>query len=182
MRLISLSLIYLSLVACTSMVNTDYDRNTNFQLFKTFNIENKAVRVAQDTRVNSPFMQQRVVNAIETALAEKGFKKTNQSANLKIKYYMDIKHDFETEESAVSIGFGSSGYHSAIGFGFTAPIGETYSIDKLVLTLDMFSTKTDKLIWRGSLAYRLEGGATPESYTDLINDLVVEILKEFPPK
>jgi len=66
--------------------------------------------------------------------------------------------------------------------GFIFPVGEAYSIDNMVLTIDVVSTKTGKLIWRGTLGYRLDAGATPERYTRMANDLVAEILRAFPPK
>ena len=182
MRLINLLFIYLFLSACSSVANIDYDRSVNFKSFNSYNIQIKPVRVDDDTRINTPFMQQRIVKAIDIVLAKKGFTKTNKKGNLNVKYYMDIQKDLETEDSALYMGFGSSGYHSAVGIGFMVPVGETYSVDKLVVTIDMFSTKTGKLIWRGSLASHLVDGATPESNTQMVNELVAVILKNFPPK
>jgi len=182
MRIINIVFISLMLSACASMVNVDYDKNINFTSLKTYSVEEKPVRVSGDTRINSPFMQQRVVNEIKTTLTKRGFENLKQNAELQVKYYLDIKQEIETQDSAVSIGFGTSSYHSAVGFGFTVPIGETSSIDILVLTIDVVSAKTNKLIWRGSLGYSLYAGATPETYDSLVNELVVEILKNFPPK
>ena len=182
MRLISLLFVYLFLSACSSMANVDYDKKVNFKSFSTYRIQTKPVRVDDDTRVTTPFMQERIVNAIDVELTNKGLNKINNNANLKVMYYIDVKKDIETEDSSVSIGFGTSGYHSSIGMGFIFPVGEAYSIDKLFLTIDIISTKTNKLVWRGSLGYRLDGGATPETYTRMANELVAEILKEYPPK
>ena len=85
-------------------------------------------------------------------------------------------------DASVSFGFGTSGHHSSIGLGFVVPVGETYSIDNMVLTIDMVSSKTNKLLCRGTLGYRLDMGATPERYTHMANQLVREILRVFPPK
>lgn len=182
MRLIILVLYTLVLSACSSMVNIDYDRSTNFKSFTTFSIQTKPVSVDDDTRVTTPFMRERIVNSINNELVKKGFKNKDKKGELNVKYHIDVKKDFESEGSTMSIGFGSAGRHSAIGMGFVFPVGETYSVDKFFLTIDIFSTKTEKLVWRGSLAYRLDVGATPETYTRMANELVVEILKEFPPK
>ena len=182
MRIINIIFISLMLSACASSVNIDYDKNTDFTSLRTYRIDTAPVRVSGDTRINSPFMQQRVESELNTELSKKGFENLKNNAELEIKYYLDIKQEIETQDSAVSIGFGTSSYHSAIGVGFTVPIGEASSIDILVLTIDVFSTKTNKLIWRGSLGYSLYTGATPETYDSLVNELVVEILKNFPPK
>ena len=182
MRILNITLIALILSACSSMVNLDYDKNTNFTSLKTYHINTAPVRISKDTRIDSPFMQQRVENELNTALSIKGYKSLEKNAALEIKYYLDIKQEFETQDSGVSVGFGSFGRHSAIGFGFDVPIGDVTSIDNLVLTIDVLSTKNNKLIWRGSLAYSLYEGATPEMYDNLVKELVVEILKNFPPK
>ena len=165
------------------MVNVDYDHETNFNSYKTYKINIAPVRVSEDTRINSPFMQQRVVSELNKAFKDKGFKNISKNQSFDVQYYLDIKQDFETQDSgAISLGLGSYGHHSSVGFGFTIPIGEAYSIDLLVLTIDLVSSKTKELIWRGSLGYHLYEGATPETYTTLIKNLVTEILKEYPPK
>ena len=183
MRTIYITVMALMLSACASMVNVDYNKNTNFNKYKTYKIIITPVRVTEDTRIQSPFMQQRVVSELDKALTIKGFKNFKKNQDFDVQYYLDIKKDFETEDSGfVSFGTGNFSHHSSIGFGFTLPIGETNSIDSLVLTIDLVSTKSQELIWRGSLDYQLYEGATPEFYTDLVKNLVTEILKEFPPK
>lgn len=182
MQFLNILLISLMLSSCTSMVNVDYDKNTNFASLKTYHINKAPVRVSTDTRVNSPFMRQRVEKELTVELSKKGFNALENNAELEIKYYLDIKQEIETRDSAVSIGLGSYGSHSAIGFGFNVPLGEASSIDNFILTIDVFSTKNNKLIWRGSLGYSLYEGATPETYDSLVKELVVEILKNFPPK
>ena len=183
MRIINIIILALLVSACTSMVNVDYDHSTDFNSYTTYNINATPVRVSEDTRINSPFMQQRVVSELDNVFKNKGFKKVTKNQSFDVQYYLDIKQDFGTQDSgAVSFGFGSYGHHSSVGFGLTVPVGETYSIDILVLTVDLISSKTKELIWRGSLGYHLYEGATPETYTTLIKKLVTEILKEYPPK
>lgn len=183
MRIINIIVLALSLSACASMVNVDYDYETNFNSYKTYKVNTTPVRVSEDTRINSPFMQQRVVSELNKAFKNKGFKNTNINQSFDVQYHLDIKQDFETLDSGVvSLGVGSYSHHSSVGFGFTIPVGETYSIDLLVLTIDLVSSKSKELIWRGSLGYHLYEGATPETYTTLIKNLVTEILKEYPPK
>ena len=52
MRIISTVFVFLTLSACTSMVNVDYDQNINFRSFTTYTIESIPVRVSGDTRIN----------------------------------------------------------------------------------------------------------------------------------
>ncbi len=181
MRINSIVLVSLMLSACTSSVNIDYDKDANFT-FKTYNVEKTPVRVSVDTRIDSPFMQERVAKELDAVLTKKGFKYLKHNAELTVKYYLDLRQEIETDDSSFSMGFGTSSHSSAMGLGFMVPVGEAYSIDKLVLTIDMISSKTDTLIWRGSLGYSLVDGATPETYSQFIKDLVSEILENFPPK
>ena len=182
MRVIQIICFSLLLSACASMVNVDYDHNTNFRSLKTYYLVSKPIRISNDTRVNSPFMQQRVLSELDAALSNKGFTSLETRADFNVKYYLDIKPETETVDSGVSLGFGSYNRHSAVGFDFIMPIGETSRIDKLVLTIDIVGNKSNELLWRGSLGYSLYEGSTPETYNKLIHELVVEIIKNFPPK
>ena len=183
MRIINIIVLALSLSACTSMVNVDYDHATNFNSYKTYKVKTTPVRVAEDTRINSRFMQQRVVSELNKTLKTKGFKSQSNNQSFDVQYHLDIKQSLETQDSGiVSLGIGSYSHHSSIGFGFNIPVGEASSIDLLVLTIDMVSSKSKELIWRGSLGYPLYEGATPETYTMLIKDLVTGILKVYPPR
>jgi hypothetical protein len=182
MRNLILTFFILALTSCASSVNVDYDKNVNFLLLKTYQVDLAAARVAADPRVDSSFMQQRVVSALKTTLKKKGYESLKSKPDLRVKYYLDIKKEVESMDSGISIGFGSSSHHSAIGFGFTFPIDDISSVDKLVLTIDVLSSKTGTLIWRGSLADYLYDGATAKSNNELVKKLVTEILENFPPK
>lgn len=156
MRFFKLLFLSLLLSACSSIVNVDYDKEADFSQIKTFSIETKPVRVSTDTRVNSPFMLQRVVRELDSALAAKNYRKMSADADVEIKYFLDIKQEIEIQDSGVTLGVGTSSGNTGFAFAFSHPSGDSGSFDKLVLTIDMFSSKTNKLIWRGSLAYRLE--------------------------
>ncbi len=183
MRLIYIIFVSFILSSCTSVVNYDYDKSINFNSISTFKINAIPARVTNDTRINSPFMQQRVVAELNAALKNKGFKNSTDNAELEVNYFLDIKQELETDDSGfVSIGFGSASPHSAIGLGFNIPLGEVSSTDKLVLTIDFVATDSKKLIWRGTLGYPLYEGASPDTYNSIVNRLVAEILEKFPPK
>lgn len=182
MRFVTLLFVCFFLSACSSTANIDYDKEFDFNQLKSFSIQEKAIRISSDTRVNSPFMQQRVVEEINTTLLQKGFYKSDKNSELEIKYFLDLKKEFERYDSGFSVGFGSFGHRSAVGVGFNVPAEESRSIDSLVLTIDVFSKQSNKLIWRGSTTEFLESGSTPETYTTLVRTLVAEILNEFPPK
>lgn len=183
MRKITILFFSTLLASCASAVNFDFDKFTDFNTFSNYQIINIPVRVTKDTRINSPLILKRVVDELNAALHKKGLNYSKEHADLKIKYYLDVKREIEAESSSVlSFGFGTLGHHSSLGLGFNVPIGEISSVDKLVLTIDIVSSKTKKLVWRGSLGAYLYEGITPEDYTRTIKNLVTEILNHFPPK
>ena len=181
MRILKIICIALVLSACTPPINVDYDNTVNFNSYKTYSNDIQPVRITSDTRISSSFMQTRVAEAIKITLTKNGYTESNNNASFKIKYFLDIKQDIETQESNVMIGFGSYHPHSSVAFGFNFPVGEAYSVDRLVLTIDIVSEKTNNLLWRGSAGYYLGEEGTPAKYEKMINGLVGEILKKFPP-
>lgn len=180
----SLKIICLSLIlsACTATVNVDYDSDVNFKSYKIYNNVIDAVRVSSDTRIDSSFMKKRVVESINKTLVRNGYSKSVSKSDLKVKYYLDVKQEIETQESGMMIGFGTASANSSVAFGFNFPVGEAVSVDVLVLTIDMISTKTNKLIWRGSSGSYLSEEGTPKKYEEMIKSLVTAVLNKFPPK
>lgn len=170
----------LFLSACAPLVNIDYDTKTDFTSLKSYSNNITPVRVSEDTRVNSPFMLKRVTQEIDVSLSTSGFSSTKNNPDMLVKYHLDIRQEVETQQSGFTIGFGTSTRNTAVGFAFNAPAEDTGTIDKLVLTIDIYNGK--KLIWRGSKDYTLYKGQKPSSYDELIKDLVSDILKNFPPK
>ena len=181
MKILLIVIITLYLSACATSVNVDYPTGVNFSKLKTFRIQAKPVKTTANTRIDSPFMQQRTVEALKTEFTSKGFYFNKDKADMVIKYHLVIKQEFETDDSGVFLGFGTSTSHSAIGLGYSFPDREVASVDNLVLTIDIFDPQ-NVLLWRGSLGQRLTSGSTPESNNRLMQGLVTEILKQFPPK
>lgn len=178
-RLLTLSILFLS--ACATSVNVDYKKNVNYAQVKTFLVQAKPVNTTTDTRIDSPFMQQRVIDAIGDNLVAKGLTVNKTSPDVIVKYHLLIKQEIVSDDSGVMLGFGTGSRHSFIGMTYAFPEREISSVDNLVVTIDMFD-KNNNLLWRGSLGRRLFDGSTPESKTVLVNGLVAEILKQFPPK
>ena len=179
-HILLLSVLLLS--ACATSVNVDYATGTSFAGLKTFQVQAKPEAIPNDPRVNSPFMKQRITKAIGDQLTIKGMSFVKTSPDVIVKYYLGIKQELESDDSGVSIGFGTSSRHSAIGFVYGFPASEVATIENLNITIDIVNAKSNQLLWRGSLARRLYAGSTPESNTTLINGIVKEILDQFPPK
>lgn len=171
----------LFLSACASSVNIDYRPGVSFARIKTFQVQEKPVNATTDTRVDSPFMQQRTVEALKTELAKKHLYSVKEKADVLVKYHLVIKQEFETDDSGVYFGFATGTRHSLLGLSYSFPERQVASVDTLVLTIDIVDPQ-NILLWRGSLGRRLYSGSTPETNRRLIQGLVTEILKQYPPK
>lgn len=179
-RYLGLLLTALLLGACSSTVNVDYDQGYNFTALKTFTLQEEPEKIDDDPRLDTPMMQQRLVNAIRVGLRQGGLREA-QPADVRVSYRLDIKQEIESDASGVSVGVGTFSRNVGVGFGYGFPASEVESYDRLVLTIDLHGSDTDTLLWRGSDSRRLYAGSTPESSTKLVNELVEAILKKFPP-
>ena len=171
----------LFLTACATSVDVDYRAGVNFSNIKTFRIQDKPVNATTDTRIDSPFMQQRTAEALKSAFTKKGFYFSKDKPDVIIRYHMVIKQEFETDDSGVFFGIGTSSQHSAFGMSYSFPDRDVASVDNLVLTIDVVDSH-NVLMWRGSLGRRLYSGSTPETNNRLIQGMVTEILNLFPPR
>ncbi|MFO7602642.1 MAG: DUF4136 domain-containing protein [Gammaproteobacteria bacterium] len=169
------------LVSCASQVDVDYRAGLDLSNIKTFQVEPKPVNASTDPRIDNPFMQQRTVEALRAGFSAKGWRDAADSADAQIKYHLVIKQEFETDDSGVYLGIGTGSRHSFFGMTYAFPDRQVASVDVLVLTIDILDAQGG-LLWRGSLGRRLLGGSTPDSHRQLIQSMVAEILKQFPPQ
>jgi len=126
-------------------------------------------------------MQQRTIDALRSGFTGKGLSFKQDKADVIIKYHLVIKQEFETDDSGVYFGFSTGTRHSLLGLNYSFPDQQIASVDNLVLTIDIVEPQ-NVLFWRGSLARRLYSGSTPETNRRLIQGMVAEILKQYPPK
>lgn len=180
-RCSGLLLTALLLVACSTTVNVDYDQDYNFTALKTFALQEEPEKIEDDPRLSTPMMQQRLVRAIRAGLQQAGLREV-QPADVRVSYRVDIRQEIESDGSGVSVGAGTFSRRVGIGFGYGFPVSELESYDRMVLTIDLHSSETDRLLWRGSDSRRLYAGSTPKSSTRLVNELVEAILEKFPPR
>jgi PBP1b-binding outer membrane lipoprotein LpoB len=179
---LSVILMAVALSGCSSNVIVDYDKAINFSTIKTYTLLPKSVKSTEDTRLDSPLVDKRIINAIEQNMLAKGFNKQAASADIQLTYRVDVKQEIVSDSSGVSMMFGIGGNRSALGLGYSVPTADVKSHDLGVLTIDFISVKTGQLVWRGTSSRRLYDAGTPESSEKLINSIVQEILDSYPPR
>lgn len=170
------------LTGCSTNVIVDYDKSVNFAAIRSYTLLPKSARSTEDTRLDSPLVDKRIITAIERNLQAKGISKQQASADIQVKYRVDVKQEIVSDDSGVSMMFGIGGNRSALGLGYSVPSADVKSHDLGVLTIDFISSKSEQLVWRGTSSRRLYDAGTPEDSEKLINSIVKEILDTYPPK
>jgi hypothetical protein len=151
--------------ASAQQVKTDYDRSANFGQYKTYSWEQVKTKDALDV--------DRIKNAVNAALAAKGWTKVDSSGDVSI-VAMEIIRNQQTLNTFYD-GFGG-GWRWG-GFGDATTTTETYKVGTLVV--DLFETKTKKLVWRGTSSDTLSNNS--DKNIKNLDKGAEKMFKHFPP-
>src|ERR1700751_1630379 len=147
-------------------VKTDYDHNANFGQYKTYSWEKVHTR--------APLMVDRIKDAVNAALAAKGWTQVDSGADVSV-VAMEITKNQQTLNTFYD-GFGG-GWRWG-GFGDATTTTETYKVGTLVV--DLFDAKAKNLIWRGSSSDTLSNN--PDKNTKNLDKEVKKMFAHFPPE
>jgi len=153
-------------------VTYDYDKQFNFAEIKTF----AWMQVPEKASIDS-FAVQRVKNAVNAQLKEKGFTMTTSNPDFLIAEHLGKKDKVQVD--SWGYGYGARGAYWGGGYGGAGV--STYEYQEGSLILDFVNAKTKQLIWRGSAKAEVQNIRTPEKSEKVINKAVKMILKKFPP-
>lgn len=176
MKAIALMIVAASLVGCASTptVNTDYDRSATFATYKTYSWVAKP-------EGGSPLVQQRIVDGVDARLQAKGWTQVATGAEVAVAAHVATsqKQTLDTFYTGTNMGGWGwrGGWGGGMGMGTATTRVNTYDIGTLVV--DMFDTKTQQAIWRGTAS-----GTIPSS-TEKVNAKVEagldKMFAAFPP-
>ena len=147
-------------------VKTDYDHNANFGQYKTYSWEKVHTR--------DPLMVDRIKDAVNAALAAKGWTQVDSGADVSV-VAMEITKNQQTLNTFYD-GFGG-GWRWG-GFGDATTTTETYKVGTLVV--DLFDAKAKNLIWRGSSSDTLSNNA--DKNIKNLDKEVKKMFAHFPPE
>jgi hypothetical protein len=167
---------------CATNVSVDYDKTVVFSQLKSYSLLPKSPASTEDKRLSSPLIDERIVKAIKASMAAKGYRYTDTGQDMKLVYQLDLKQEITTDGSGVTMVIGSGGGRAGFGLAYSIPTGEVRSYDRGRLTIDVMSADGKKLLWRGTSSRRIYEASTPADSDELVNDIVSEILEEFPPQ
>jgi len=151
-------------------VKTDYDRSADFGQYKTYSWEH--------VKTKEPLDVDRIKNAVNAALAAKGWTQVDSSGDVSI-VAIEMTRNQQTLNTFYN-GFGGGwGWRrfGGGGFGEATTTTETYKVGTLVV--DLFDTKTKKLLWRGTSSDTLSNNA--DKNIKNLDKGVEKMFKQFPP-
>ncbi len=134
-------------------VSYDYNKTSNFASFKTYAHKD-------GTKVGQQLIDDRIVAAIDTELAAKGFTKAESNPDVVVVYHMafDQEKDISTYSSGYGGGYGPYGYGWGGGMGGTTSTQvRNILIGTLVIDIADAKANTDGLARHGH-----QGSESPE--------------------
>jgi hypothetical protein len=174
----------LLLLAVTSALGQDvrynFDKDTDFSKFKTY----KWV-VLKDAKQLDNLVDKQIKTAVDAQLATKGLTKTDDDkADLYIGYQAAVGEEKQFTSYSSGWGYGGGwyggGWYGGPG-GMSTTTGQTSTIYKGQLALDMYDSSHHDLVWRGVASKTIDPKAKPDKQQKNLNKAVAKLLKNYPP-
>ena len=160
------------LMSCSaSKVVYDYDKEVDFNQYKTYHIFENAGEGL------SKFDQERMIASIDKEMTSLGFTKQENPD-----FFIDFKASKRENlnRNTIGIGLGSGGINSRIGVSGGIPIDNKKYLEQI--TIDFVTNENQQLFWQGILESKISEKSTPEKRELYFDNVVQKILVGYPPK
>ena len=167
--------------AAAQDVRYNFDKDSDFSKFKTY----KWVTLKNANKLDD-LLDKQIKDAVDAQLAQKGLTKVDDdSANLYIGYQAAVNQEKEFTSYSTDWGYGGGwyrgGWYGPMG-GMSTTTGQTSTIYKGQLALDMYDSANHSLVWRGLASKTLDPKAKPDKQQKNLNKTVTKLLKNYPPE
>lgn len=168
------------LTSCSSVqVSQDFDSAYNFAGLTSYNWNTSAKSHDKDILKDDELLAKRFYTSIDANLAARGYMLADQPDFLVTIYYTVTKH-IESDPVSPSFGFGF-GRHSRYG-GVGVATGQTIrQYNRGQLVVEIHEPSAHGLIWKGKGTHEVFTHNNPDKLTQMIEELVEGVLKQFPP-
>ena len=168
------ALLFFVLASCSSVrVNSDYDKNVDFNQYKTYAYLKSGV----DKVEISDLDKRRILKAIDEQLLAKGFSKS-ETPDLLVNIFTKEREQVDVNQFNAGFGYGWGFGWSPFFYGGTTTNINRYS--EGTLYIDLIDAKKKELIWQGEG----EGTLTKDTHRkdEVIKEFVSKILSQYPPQ
>ena len=177
---VMLGTLLLATTAIGQDVRYNFDKNTDFSKFKTYEWV-----ILKNAPVANDLVSKQIRDAVDKELATKGLTKVNDdSASLFIGYQAGVGQEKEFTSFSSDWGYGAGWYRGGWygpGGGMSTTTGSTSTIYVGQLAVDMYDSANRDLVWRGVASKTLDPKAKPEKQQKNLAKAVKKLLKNYPP-
>ena len=171
MKLLLFLITVVTLLSCGATVSYDYDTQTNFSEYKTYDFfPNISSGLSNLDNI-------RIMKATDSVLQSRGFEKSD-SPQFLINFF--AKEFISQSNTTIGFGVGGGGHHGGVGVSGGVPVGGDIINQKL--TFDFIDEKEDKLFWQAVANDELKVKANSSQKDIYYFELISKILRGFPPK
>ncbi len=168
----------LTMASCSSVkVAYDYDKQADFTKYKTYAFTEDVSKMPVDE-----LNRGRIISAVETELAAKGFTKSD-NPDVLIDIFVTAKKRTEAVANTSGTGY-RGGYYGRYGYGggfSTTTVSYNDYVDGTLL-INMVDKSTEKIAWQGRGTRTLDEDASASKREQNINYAVKQIFTNYPPK
>ena len=174
LKTLPLIALLLLMSSCTSVrVVSDYDKNADFDSYKTFAFFKTGIDKAEISDLD----KRRILRAIETEMLAKGFTKS-ENPDLLVSIFTKSRQEVNVWNN----GFGPYGY----GWGWSPFYWNNYNnvstSTQGSLYIDLIDADKKELIWQGKGSGYLSSSSNIEKKEARIKEFVAEIMTAYPPE
>jgi len=158
------ALFYLGVAALAQDVQFDYDRSTNFTVYKTYQwVDYKAVQVSDH------LIDRDIKRAVDEQLAGKGLRRVDTGGDLILGYQTATSQERQ---------FDSLGWGPGLWGGRRI---RTSTIDVGKLVVGLFDPANKQLVWRGYASKTLNISKDPDKNYRTLVKAMAKVFKNYPP-
>jgi Domain of unknown function (DUF4136) len=176
-KILPLALLLLVITSCSSVrVAADYDKNANFNTYKTFAFYKAGIDKAEISDLD----KRRILRTIEAEMLAKGFTKS-ETPDLLVSI-------FTKEKERVNSYYNGFGFGYGYGYGYWNPWfwggvpyygGGIYTSTEGTLYIDLIDANKKELVWQGIGTGYL--AKNMDKKIERIKEFVAKIMEKYPP-
>ncbi len=172
MKPLKLLLLLLLVASCAPIqVNYDYEKETDFTQYKTYNYyANMETGLSElDTK--------RLFDILDERLTAKGMTLSDTPD-----FYVNIQSSEyqENQRNTVGVGVGGSGRNLGGGISIGIPVGQA-NVNRQII-IDFVDESKNGLFWQAVTESSFNPKATPEKREERLKQIVDKVLEGYPPK
>ncbi|MCG6969363.1 MAG: DUF4136 domain-containing protein [Gammaproteobacteria bacterium] len=181
-RYLMLFCVLLFSACATQKPNYDYLPSADFSKYQSYAWVTVDKESKENHRAKNQLVDKRIIDAVDKTLAAKGLQKVADNPDMLVNYHVSVSEQEQQQpRGRISIGTSSYGRGSSVGFGVSMPVGGVRTYQEGTLVIDLQDAKNNDLLWQGWGSRTVRQDLAPDRLTALIDEVVGEILMNYPP-